>query len=753
MAAIAASSFTRLRPAEGKLGPIVAWVRTADGAGVSGVRVRARLIAPGRDAGNPGEGAKPGHSAELTSDADGRLSWHPTGPVIPLLCELRGVEAEHARIRARVPVVPGIPPEPFILELRKPAWRREVFVTGQGGLPVAGATVQEGGHAVETDHQGRATIDGLDPEARRIQISSPGYLKESVEIDAPRDGTAVAGPFHVTLRSHEFTWTCGFGKEPWLLAGSVVRSDGTSVPGARVWKGPDDEESTPDAVSDASGCFSVQVFGMVGERIPLTIRAAGQVFTEEVVLAESPMRREFRLELGGTIAGTARDAQGAVVAGAVIAAVSAGGRSTATRDDGSFVLETPGPEAVTLRVTAPGFLPETRENVAPGTDSLDVRLMPAGRIAGEVHAEGSAERIPEFTVRLVAAAGPAAATREPALSAPWAFPGKAFRTPDGSFSTDGLPLRPGRHFRVEVRAPGFETAVLPRVAAEARDSGTRVRVALRPGAAVSGTVLRGDTGTPIEGARTAAEGSFGGEGGEPAGASGKTAAAGTFRIDGLPRKTLVVEARKDGFTRARSAPVVLSAPEAVDIGRLLLYPAGSAVVVVEAPRAELGTTRAIASSPPGIAPPFEEEVRVGEDRTVRFEALRAGKVQILLRSTNPALDGLGSVVDIAAGQQATVIFEPPGKSQVSGRVAADTALPDDGGIELRLFAEDAPPDAVPIADARAGADGAFTFRGIEPGRYRLDALLVRAGQRLGGSVVVDLAPGENPVTVRVTLRP
>ncbi len=204
---------------------------------------------------------------------------------------------------------------------------------------------------------------------------------------------------------------------------------------------------------------------------------------EEATVVESPTPTvlDFVLDRGKSISGRVTDPLGKPVEGAKVNASAnqpevSGFGSATTEADGAYRVERLADGAFNVSVRKPGFTVEYKKDVPSGTDGVDFSLRRNGGIAGSVTDFATGKPVRQFMVRL----SETVPSEVPANKA------KAFTSDEGSFLLDEV--RPGS-FRVEVTAKGFAPGIVEDIVVNEGATTEGIRVALKEGGVVEGTVL------------------------------------------------------------------------------------------------------------------------------------------------------------------------------------------------------------------------------------------------------------------------
>jgi len=303
-------------------------------------------------------------------------------------------------------------------------------------------------------------------------------------------------------------------------------------------------------ITDASGCAAFHDLRF-GEWVLRTDRGTR---TRCQLAAGGAARFMTTLPAGVDVRGRVVDAEGAPVAGAGVWLSHEPGEPwdgaivACSGPDGSFALAALAPMSAVGAIVA-GRVPAALQTVtADRRHDLELRIGgAAASIAGQV-VDQQGRPVARASVR--AARHARSQFRMPGGER-WLelHPALATITDDaGAFVCSDLP--PGR-LEVSVRAPGFA----PRLAIVHAVAGTAspVRIVLPPGAAIEGALFAPD-GAPLADAEVLAHGSA-----RHQWAGVDTASDGSFRLEGLDARRLVVAARAAGFAPRELA---LAAPPA-----------------------------------------------------------------------------------------------------------------------------------------------------------------------------------------------
>lgn len=366
-----------------------------------------------------------------------------------------------------------------------------------------------------SDARGRFEIDGLSPGLYALTVRHRDHgvallrdLRLTADGDVSADLTlAASGAVKGRLVSPAGAPVAGRVR--------IQELDGRETPGSladALSAETADGRFTLDHVPPGSHALGVMAPGFAPLRLDFDLRGPTQDLGD------------VALDMGLTISGRVRDAQGRSIAGAEVSGSSWGPDQLArpagftTGADGLFVLAGLDEAKYGIEVQADGYAIANRSIVA-GTHDADFTLSRSGAITGAVVDEAGLP-VEDFMV-----------LAQPEKQEPdsWQEPRKDVQATDGRFL---LPdVRPGTYvLRVESegRASGSASAVVVRAGATA-DVG---KIRLGRGGTIRGTVVTSD-GSPVAGAlvhaQTAAE--FSTSYGTPPGAV--TGVSGEFALRGL----------------------------------------------------------------------------------------------------------------------------------------------------------------------------------------------------------------------------
>ncbi len=559
------------------------------------------------------------------------------------------------------------------------------------------------------------------------------------------------------------------------ISGRVLDSSGKPITGARVqWTAyRSDDEALLDetagkdpavlgeAASDADGRFRV-ILDKPGVSVALRIVAPGRPsarFPGPFDSSEENSLFDVQIQSAQPMSGRVVDEAGKPVAGAKVLVVSTDGvldgdrRSLGearTGPDGAFsVPDAPeGARAVVVRTA--NFVPATRVQLEPRAEER-ITLQRGGSGRGLVTDPSG----------------------KPAA-------GVIVTTEDAAAQTDSA----GKYRLTGLPAGSIHVQALSKEDAAARTDGVRVRsgaeteanLKLKPGVAISGTVVEEGSRRPVAGARvsayTAASTRFGRFARRHAERAVRTDARGRFRLPGLAPARYSVEAAREGYLTASiaglnaaassSPPANLALRKAASISGRVTDEKGQPVAAARVRIVrEMGMRRllrGVASNPAAVlggqgtqtAADGTFHIRGLEpERNLSLEASKTGyaagrKPGVSLKAgdaiknvalvVRKGLEARGKVVD-AQGQ-------PVAGAEIRAIHREDGLL---GGarMQMRFMGAAEKPDAV------TGNDGAYALKGLEEGQYTLSVGRDGFARKSVPSVEVK-ATGENvwpPVTL------
>ncbi|MCA8943360.1 MAG: carboxypeptidase regulatory-like domain-containing protein [Planctomycetes bacterium] len=382
-------------------------------------------------------------------------------------------------------------------ELR-PSLRVVGRVVDESGQPLEGARVTSfftNRNVVESDRDGRFTLDHLDPERESHDVYArlDGYVEASAKVAS--SGTEVQVPDFVMRRGGR-------------IAGRVVDEVGTALPAIDLYIGfSPSAYNRLDAVSGDDGDFEFLAVPF-GDQNLVTLANGFAPSRQVVVLSES--RRvidhlEIRLTRGHFVGGVVLDESGSPRTGVGFAARHAGeyiDKRGRTDDVGRFRVDGLPMEQVDIEFFGEGVL---RTNVpVTSFDRADLEFVvpSSGGVAGRVVDGTTGSPLEKFRVRFVGHTVRDGDVPQLGYSATWGREGHRFSGTDGYWDSGTESLVPGAPIGIEVRADGYAPALVARVLCETNPDPDELVIRMSPGGHVSGRVVDA-SGVPVAAAHVA----------------------------------------------------------------------------------------------------------------------------------------------------------------------------------------------------------------------------------------------------------
>jgi protocatechuate 3,4-dioxygenase beta subunit len=682
--------------------------------------------------GGPVEGARVvrpgGGREEVTSGADGRfvVDGLDAGRPVDLWVECRGFTSKEV---AGVPV----PAErPLVIELERAA-ALEGRVVDASGSPVPGASVSVrpagetfGGSAeAEGDEDGRFVVEGVTAGRIVILARAEGHATQRLDDVVVAPGERRRGLRLVLERGA-------------TLAGRVASPEGDPVHGAMVWAQPTEGSAGAGLQGDGrgdrtDGAGRYRVTGVTSGEVEVTVIHPDYVrAVQETSLPEGgDSVLDFRLQRGHDVAGWVVDEVGAPVAAAHLQVESALG-SSVSDPDGAFVLRGVPPGMWRLSAEKEGYAeaePQRRIEVAGPVSGLQVRLVPATTITGQVRGIESSD-LARVMVLASGEGGGASAILEGVVDLA------------GVYRVDGAGPGDWRVVATVGDGGGMATGT---VGVEPGQREAHLDLELGGDLLLSGRVTL--DGKPLAGATVGAAGRDSGGFGHA-----RTDADGRFVVEGLARGAyeLSVVAPRGGARHQRLVELQSDLELTIDLqvheiaGRVVDAetgaPVGGAEVrLVPAGEAEpMGGLRTLTSLADGA-------FRLGEVVPGRYVLTAGGAAGYADATMELSIGPEAPVLDVE------VVLEPSGGAEIE--VSGPFGAPPEWVMVAALHAGTPPPPAtVEItrpaygASLRTGEGGRARLRGLGEGLWRV---LVAAPSHAVAAVELS-APGP---AVRVSLAP
>lgn len=284
--------------------------------------------------------------------------------------------------------------------------------------------------------------------------------------------------------------------------------------------------------------------------------------------------------------------------------------------------------------------------------------------------------------------------------------------------------------QVEVSAPEFSTATHAW-----GNEPNWVSVLLAPRVPVNGRVVSAASGAALEGARIYIAGVD-----EPRAVSDRD---GNFFVekitDGACRFIIV----KDGFvSMGRPVPDLRQAGSR-NLGTFALHQAGS--IFFAGPGGALPDEAVIRLE--HLTGTAVERVALWKGRRQEIHEVRTGRWLAILQAPGTELDGDRRIVDVAFGEASHVVFKPNhDRASVRGKVEIADERLSVAGLMVRARAT----DGTLLTENACTREGTFSLENLPLTGCSLEALLETAHGNFSGSMELELTPGENPVTLKLT---
>ena len=567
-----------------------------------------------------------------------------------------------------------------------PAFQVNGRVVDERGLGLAGATVTSfysRKSSATSAADGTFLLDHLDPgrDEHHVYARKEGYVQGEARVRT--QGLLVEGIELLLARGTS-------------VRGVVLGPDGAPLAGVALYIG-----FSPfafdrlDATSDANGAFLFPNVG-AGSRT-LVAQQAGFSAHKEVleVPAQPPELPPLVLRLAPAhwIAGVVQDAAGAPLPKISVSALHEGEYleldAPDTDAEGRFRVEGLPEEGASLEFYAPEFLRKELALERLDHDDLRVTLERAAFVGGLVLDAATRAPIERFSVHFFE---PELGPGEQAItsySAQWIREGRAFTSPDGTWTSQGDELEAGAVTGIEVRAEGYAPARDPHVVARIDFEPTAVVFELSRGGSVRGEVFDAE-GAPVAGAKV-----YRG----PAGVEPRprdenqyrsefsaTDAEGRFSFADVPPGLTQLTVFHDERPTTTDGPFEVRA--SVEVVRVVQLARGSVLegLSLDASGAAVGGVplRLVALDGAGRPRGPSRERRADAAGAFRFEGLGAGTYQLTRlhgRADAPWID-LQTTVIVAEESSVSVRMQPRGRGTLEGRLTVAA-----GKLPARLFVQ------------------------------------------------------------------
>ncbi len=710
------------------------------------------------DQGEPVVGATiEGHGEPVTTDADGIYTTEGTIVAMPTRQSmLRASAPGHARVRKTVHLtnqstevrVDITLPKGFVIHGK---------ITDATGAPVVGAkvtTFYASEFVVETDANGEYRLDRLDPGRPKHMV----YARAEGWLEAKANVATKSTDVEQDFVMHPGSSVRGVLRDP----------NGAPVAGAAMFIGDSPYSYDKlEAKSDAAGGFAFPTVPPGSRTLVTQIPGfAADIRKIEVPRAGGVLEVEIELDPGHTLSGQVVDQSGQPIASAHLHMQHRGmaiDRRGSTDENGRFSIEALPDEALQVRCYRRGFVDATVRQLQVDRE-LKITMQPIGKIAGIVVDKRTGAPIEAFTIRFVQPDLRPGEHRGGGYDATWAREGFSFSSAEGTWDTGDETLAQGFLIGIEACAEGYAPGVVRRVFAKATTSPEDLRIELEPGTRLVGKVLTDDTGAPVANALVKVARAH-----NPVDTSDsddthgramtRTDDRGEFAFDDIAAGELhLVIQHPDWGIFVHRVDVTHGFETLEETVRL-----DRQGTIIGTARDETGhliagaKIRARAIEVPGIDR-HSHETTTDPDGRYALSNLPAGAYLLSMRDKvgRHTIDRWGRYVQIDGHAERTIDLAPDaGPGRISGRVQGDPSLPAMLRISLRAKSSYGVWEERIAPRATVSRDGAFEFRGLEVGTYRVwlrhfdrPTMTMHEGQ-----VEVDVdASGETTVSLNTTPR-
>lgn len=427
---------------------------------------------------------------------------------------------------------------------------------------------------------------------------------------------------------------------------------------------------------------------------------------------------EVTLQPGAEIAGRVVRAGGSGIEGVMVGSVMGGVPSSATTGpDGSFVLKDLAPGSAMVMVRKPEEFIQLMRNVTAPASNITIEVPKGESVTGRVVDKSSGKPVTEFSAGVSgeSSGGGMRIMMQPVL--------KTFRSDDGSFQLEGLPIGP---VQLIVSAPGYVQYRVPGLVLEEGKPVRDLEIALETGTKISGKVT-GPDGKPVSGVTV---GQRRPQGAGPAGPGGgaSTDAEGNYQLEAVEPGEKTITFNREGYP-AVTKTVNVSGRELkldVQLGR----GATIAGVVVTEGGSPVAGARVYAQS----ATSGWNEAMSDANGNFRLEGVAEGRYSIAAQKSG-YVDGEIEDVDAMTAGNLRLVLGQGGR--ITGRVIG---LQASEYAQVRVSAY----NSTSNANATPDSSGSFTIEGAPTGTVRVSA---SKGMGFGGSgqtteaKTVELQPG------------
>jgi Carboxypeptidase regulatory-like domain len=563
-----------------------------------------------------------------------------------------------------------------------------------------------------------------------VLTARPGALEEDVPVDALRDGRE---------RSNHGKPVATSADAPGILAGTVVYVDeGGPCPDALLEVRSGRGAEAGEARTGSKGEFHLPDLRAGRYQLMVSPPNGPSVSVRDVEIEAGAVTiRNLVVVEGVTVTGLVTDTRtGEPVVGAEVSLQGSERLESRTDESGRYRIAGLASDRAKVYVGAPGYL-RTWVDAVPGVDGAeavcDIELDPGARIHGRVFGPTGE---PVAGARILHDEGVIRSKKR----------ATATSGDDGTFLLEGVPAG---WRTLTARAEGLASAVVDGLAVSAGSEVSEVEIHLAPGGAISGKLID-EAGEPVAGASVRI--SAAGPGGEDLARSGlvEPAEDGSFRARHLrPGIYRVRVVATDHQAESRDAVVVVEGMETAGVDFVLRGGASIAGKVLTLKGVPIAGAKLHAWPRQGVRTGAWRAVDVISlaDGSFRLTGLEAGAYQVNVSKVGFTGRGPDSVpvgtdgLEIRLQQQATLVG-----TVIVGSDGAPAPV-----AKVRVHAAGETDDRITRSVSVASPDGEFSVRGLEPGRYELEAS-TEAGLR-SLRVPVSISGGETPEPVTLTLRP
>ncbi|MBS2012995.1 MAG: carboxypeptidase regulatory-like domain-containing protein [Deltaproteobacteria bacterium] len=602
-------------------------------------------------------------------------------------------------------------------------------VTDKARKPVVGARVDTLWIAEDDAPRVLASASVRPDGAFVVEVAPPPGARGVLVLRASAGGFASAGRrVEEEARQQDFVL-----EREAMRVSLVATSDDGPVAGAEAMIAFEPTIAEPGALTlfsgatDREGRFTVEGLSQASGKIHFTAVKRGRGRANGTLpkpAGSTPIDIDARIEEGARIVGDIRDVEGRAVTGATVHASETDGPwgdDAASDAEGRFALRGVPAGGIVVQMRGDWVLASSEQipvTLARSEREKTIHLVAqrAGRIEGRVVGPDGAP-VPSATVDLAPAGSAVASPRRTA-------------TDDGGHFTV-VGLRSDLTWDVEARHPDRAPGFLPRVA-----TGANVEIVLAEGGAIAGEIVDGSgaghAGVEIYAHRIEARADGKTVIGLREHESVKSNERGAYRLGHLVAGTYRVEVRSP--TRMAWAPTAAKVLEAVVVegkesrmDRVTIERGGRVVGSIRSAGPSLPRVLTVSLLPSGQnGSPHQLNVHVARDGGFVVGPIDPGRYAIHAHGVDRGYSRPADVT-VSAGKDASVVLDLAGSATLAG-VVVDARGEPVSDARIEVYAPDAgsqkqhslpgrAPDNFTGGSSRSAADGTFTVRGLEPGRY------------------------------------